>query len=128
MKYPDDGPSGGTLPPISILAPAVVARSIIARMRRRDFSEITGPSCVRGSAGSPTRIDAAFAPNFTRNVGKIERWTRMRDPHTQVWPAAMKAANAAPFTARSISICPNEGTENYAHGDSGAAATSRYDR
>src|SRR6266576_1657846 len=59
MKYPDGGPSGGTLPPISILAPAVVARSIIARMRRRDFSELTGPSCVSGSAGLHTRLDAA---------------------------------------------------------------------
>src|SRR5258708_37609088 len=102
MKYPDDGPSGGTLPPISILAPAVVARSIIARMRRRDFSEITGPSCVRGSAGSPTRIDAAFAPNFTRDAGKIERWTSTRDPNTQVWHPAMKAAKDAPLSERSI--------------------------
>src|SRR5258708_24573099 len=102
MKNPQGGPLGGALPPVSTFAPAVVARSIIARMRRRDFSEITGPSCVRGSAGSPTRIDAAFAPNFTRNAGKIERWTRTRDPHTQVWPPALTAANAAPLSERSI--------------------------
>ena len=56
-------------PPASTLAPPVTARSSIARIRARERAEMTGPSCVRGSAGSPTRMDSIFALNFSRKAG-----------------------------------------------------------
>ena len=97
-KYPPaSAPSrwAGRLPPVTACAPSCRAMSTRRSTRSRWRAEITGPICVSGSAGSPTRIAAALRASRSTNSSWMLRWTMCRAAQTQVWPAAMKAPNAA---------------------------------
>ena len=59
----------------------------------------TGPICVAGSSGSPILMPAARFDRISSTSSRILRWTRAREPATQVWPAAAKMPASSPASA-----------------------------
>ena len=49
-------------------------------------SETTAPNLVEGSMGSPATMRDALATRASLNWVYKDRWTKIRDPHRQIWP------------------------------------------
>ena len=80
-------PSVSRLPPISIRAPSALPRSMYDMTLRRCSSEMSEPTCVAGSAGSPMVIFSTRASRRLMNSCLIERWTNTRVAFEQTSPA-----------------------------------------
>ena len=74
---------------------------------RRCAAEISGPSVVAGSCGSPGRSSRALAASASTKRSKIPRCTYTRSVHRQTCPVFRKLERATPSTALSKSQSSN---------------------
>src|SRR5919107_290244 len=87
-KNPSGSPgTSAARPPVTSRAPSATPRSTWPRMRVRARSEMTGPSWVSGSAGSPIRIRRAWSASASTTSSWMLRCTSSRLPAMQVCPA-----------------------------------------
>ena len=84
-------PSSTSSPPVSTSAPAAAASSIHSLTRSRSSGEISGPTSVSESSGSPTVSPSTLETKRLVKSSAIASWTRMRWIEMQLWPACEKA-------------------------------------
>ena len=83
--------SSTSSPPVRTSPPLAAASSTHSLTRSRSSGEISGPTSVSASSGSPTTSDSAFATKRSVKASAISSCRRMRWIEMQLWPACEKA-------------------------------------
>ena len=83
--------SSTNCPPVSSSAPADTASSTHDFTRSRSSCEISGPTSVFSSIGSPVTSDSTLETKRFVKSSATDSWTRILCTEMQLWPACERA-------------------------------------